>query len=98
MQHRWIAATGKRCPLLQSIKDNIHVVRSITPLSRGTAPHKMGNRIEAEDILRPLNEHSIDVVIIGSINLAAVQLRAANKGVDNVVSKRAIARGEVEPQ
>ena len=84
MERRWIAFRSRPCPFPQRIQTYVDVLRAIAAFLATRSKNKEFVAVQADHFFWWLDEHAIPVRVVGAVELRAVQLRSADKGLNQV--------------
>src|SRR6476660_7163902 len=92
MQRSGVSLSGHAGPLSERIERYVHVVRAVTALVAGGGPDKVFARLQAQRMLGCFDVDAIEVGIVRLTDLGAVQLRASDEKVNQIL--RTVEAGE----
>jgi hypothetical protein len=87
MQSRRIPFRRQVCPSPQGVQSQVNVVRPISPVIRRRRPHKVIPWLQSQSSAWAIQKHPIKIEIVRRTNLRPMQLRPANKQMNDRVGR-----------
>src|SRR3984885_5810748 len=84
MERRRIAFGSHAGPFTQRVQTYVDILRAVTAFLTAGRENKKFIAIQSDDFLRRFDKNTVPVRVVSAVDLRAMQLRSADKGLDQV--------------